>query len=81
MKLCICRRQHGSAVIVVLALLAILFAYLSFNALTLQRLSREVKAVEKRQLSRLQTSASSQSAPPLTNAPERRLPNPGSSQH
>ena len=46
--------QNGSAVIVVLALLAILLVYLGFNAITLHTLSQEVKAVEKRQVHRLQ---------------------------
>jgi hypothetical protein len=67
MKTCIRRRRDGSAVIVVLALLAILFAYISFNVLTLQRLSRDVKAVERRQLLRLQAPGLSTNAMRLTN--------------
>lgn len=81
MKLRFHRHQHGSAVIVVLALLAILFAYLGFNAVTLQHLSREVKALDQRQIRRLERHSAVPAAPPLTNAPGMGLPAPGSSEH
>lgn len=61
------RRENGTAVIVVLALLAILLGYVSFNVLTLDRLSREVKFVEKRQIRRLQASVALTNSPSLTN--------------
>ena len=56
MKPVIGSHRDGSAIIVVLALLAILLVYLSFNAVTVHILSQEVKAVEKRQVHRLQAS-------------------------
>ena len=67
MKISIRRRESGSAFIVVLALLAILLGYVSFNVLTLDRLSREVKFVEKRQIRRLQAYVPSTNSLPLTN--------------
>lgn len=81
MKLRFHRHQHGSAVIVVLALLAILFAYLGFNAVTLQHLSREVKALDRRQIRRLEAHSPTQTTSPLTNAPEGHLPAAGGSPH
>jgi hypothetical protein len=56
MRICLHRRDSGMAVIVVLALLAILLAYVSFNARTLDSLSRDLRIVEKRQIHRLQGS-------------------------
>lgn len=56
MRICTRHRRDGSALIVVLALLAFLFAYLALNVVTLQRLSQEVRAVEKRQVQRLHAS-------------------------
>jgi hypothetical protein len=45
--------QRGVAVIVVLALLAIVFIYVSANARALYQLGRELKLVEQQQLRRL----------------------------
>jgi len=47
------RRQHGSAVIVVIALVAIVLIYVAGNVRTLHFLTREVKLVEERQVRRL----------------------------
>ena len=47
------RRQHGSAVIVVIALVAIVLIYVAGNVRTLHFLTREVKLVEQRQVRRL----------------------------
>jgi type II secretory pathway component PulK len=47
------RHQHGSAVIVVLALVAIVLIYIAGNVRTLRFLTREVKLVEQRQVRRL----------------------------
>ncbi len=46
-------REGGSAVIVVLALLAIICAYVAFNTRTLHLLHRHVQLIEKQQLRRL----------------------------
>ncbi|MGA2866335.1 MAG: hypothetical protein ABSF95_17820 [Verrucomicrobiota bacterium] len=48
------RRERGSAVIVVLALLAIVFIYIGYNVRTLHYLARELKLVERQQTRRLQ---------------------------
>lgn len=47
------RRQGGFAVFVVLALLAILLTYMSFNLTTVRSLERNVKLLEHRQVQRL----------------------------
>jgi hypothetical protein len=61
------RTQNGSAVLVVIALLAIVLAYLSFNLRALERLHREIKLVERHQIQRLQSTSGSQN-PVRTNA-------------
>jgi hypothetical protein len=59
--------QNGSTVLVVIALLAIVLAYLSFNLRALERLRREIKLVERHQIQRLQSTSGSQT-PARTNA-------------
>jgi len=57
-----CTRNHtenASAVLVVVALLAIVLAYLSFNLRALERLRREIKLVERHQIQRLQSASGS----------------------
>ena len=48
-------RRNGSAVIVIIALVAIVMIYLAGNVRTLHYLTREVKLVEQRQVRRLTT--------------------------
>jgi type II secretory pathway component PulK len=50
------RSQGGSAVLVILALLAVMVMLIAANAATLNRLNREVKGLEKRQIQRLDPS-------------------------
>ena len=57
------RRQSGSAVIVIIALLAILCIYTAGNLGTLANLGRELRLLERQQTRRLQTTA------PMTNSP------------
>jgi len=65
------RSPSGSAVIVLLALLSVMLMLIAINTATLNRLTREVKGLEKRQTQRLDPSLK----PPLrpsqtaTNAP------------
>ena len=68
MKIILHRRNEGSAVIVVLALLAILLAYISFSVFTLDSLGRDLRILEKRQVRRLQSSVLATNSPSLTNA-------------
>jgi hypothetical protein len=51
------RRQQGTAMIVVLVLLAIVLIYVGDNLKTLSHLSRELKLVEQHQLRRLHSVA------------------------
>lgn len=53
MKLLSPRREQGSAVIVVIALLALVLLYLAVNIRTLSNLTRELRLVERRQTNRL----------------------------
>lgn len=62
--------SRGSAVIVVLALLALLLVYVNANLTSLHRLGRDLKAIERHQLRRLQTLA------PQTNAPSAAVSGP-----
>ena len=56
-------RQSGSAVIVIMALLAILLLWMAFNLRTLANLGRELRLLERQPTHRLQAAA------PKTNAP------------
>jgi cell division protein FtsB len=51
------RSQGGSAVVVMLALLAVMLMLIAANVATLNRLNREVKGLEKRQMQRLDPSS------------------------
>ena len=50
------RRSGGFAVIVLLALLALVLIFVGFNMRTLDNLKREVRAVERQQIQRVQRS-------------------------
>ena len=67
------RRQSGSAVIIVMALLAIMLVYVAGNLRTLASLGRELRLLEHQQIRRLQKVAAPTNAPPAitvtTNAP------------
>jgi hypothetical protein len=67
------RRESGSAVIVIMALLAILLLYMAYNIQTLANLGRELRLLERQQTRRLQTTAPKTNAPPAaiinTNSP------------
>jgi hypothetical protein len=58
------RRQSGSAVIVVMALLAIILVYVAGNLKTLANLGRELKLLERQQIRRLQKVSPKTNAPP-----------------
>ncbi|MGO8929017.1 MAG: hypothetical protein ACLQU3_19295 [Limisphaerales bacterium] len=58
------RRQSGSAVIVVIALLAIILVYVAGNLRTLYNLNRELNLLERQQTRRLQRAAQTTNAPP-----------------
>ncbi|MGD0258914.1 MAG: hypothetical protein ABSD29_03725 [Verrucomicrobiota bacterium] len=60
------RRQAGSAVIVVMALLAIILVYLAANLRTLDSLGRELKLLERQQTRRLQTATATTNSPSAT---------------
>ena len=60
------RRQSGSAVIVVMALLAILLVYVAGNIRTLANLGRELRLLERQQIRRLQSSAPRTNSTPVT---------------
>ncbi len=47
------RKQNGSAIVVVLALLGIMLLYVAANVRALHHLGRELKYVEQRQIQRL----------------------------
>jgi len=57
-------RQSGSAVIVIMALLAILLLYMAYNLKTLANLGRELRLLERQQTRRLQTAAPKTNSPP-----------------
>ena len=58
------RRQSGSAVIVVVALLAIMLVYVAANIRILSSLLRELRLLERQQTQRLQTAAPRTNLPP-----------------
>ena len=73
------RRQAGSAVIVVMALLAIILIYVAGNLRTLTNLGRELRLLERQQIRRLQNVAPRTNSPPAitisTNSISRPLTN------
>jgi hypothetical protein len=56
-------RQSGSAVIVVMALVAIILVYVAGNLRTLHNLGRELRFIERQQVQRLQKASHSTNAP------------------
>ena len=58
------RRQTGSAVIVVMALLAIILVYVAGNLRTINSLGRELKLLEHQQTRRLQRATQTTNTPP-----------------
>ena len=78
---CLHRRdERGSAVVVVITLLAIILIYIAGNARTLQHLDREVKLIERKQVRRIASPANtnsvqrSESLPVRTASPPFRNP-------
>jgi hypothetical protein len=73
------RRQSGSAVIVVMALLALLLIYVAGNLRTINSLGRELKLLERQQTRRLQAATQKTNTPPVitvtTNTVSRSLTN------
>jgi len=57
-------RQSGSAVIVVMALVAIILLYVAGNLRTLHNLGRELRLIERQQVRRLQKATPPTNAPP-----------------
>lgn len=64
------RRNHGSAVVVMIVLLGLMLIFVFANVKTLHFMSRELKLIEKRQLQRLSatTPATHQTTSDSTNA-------------
>ena len=58
-------RDSGSAVIVIIALLALLLAYVAVNIRTLSNLGRELRLLERQQTQRLKHLAPKTNAPPV----------------
>ncbi len=58
------RGQSGSAVIIIMALVAILLVYVAGNLKTLSNLGRELRLIERQQIRRLQTTAAKTNPPP-----------------
>jgi len=58
------RRQSGSAVIVVMALLTIIMVYVASNLRTINSLGRELKLLERQQIRRLQAVTQTPNTPP-----------------
>jgi hypothetical protein len=71
------RRQAGSAVIVVMALLAIILVYVAGNLRTLNSLGRELKLLEHQQTHRLQTNTQTTNTLPATVIGTNSVPKPG----
>ncbi len=61
---CARSQERGSAVIVVIAILAILLIYIGGNLRTLHLLSRDLKQIEQKQLRRLSVPSPATNAPP-----------------
>jgi hypothetical protein len=70
------RRQTGSAVIIVMALLAIILVYVAGNLRTLNSLGRELKLLELQQIRRLQTVTQRTNTPPAAVIHTNALPPP-----
>ena len=61
--------QGGSAVIVVIVILAIMMAFITFNARMLYNLNRDLKLVETKQNRHWLPPQTATNAPAMTNAP------------
>jgi hypothetical protein len=59
------RRRSGSAVIVIIAILAILLIYMAGNLRALANLGRELRLVERQQTRRLRANAPKTNSPPV----------------
>jgi hypothetical protein len=70
------RRQSGSAVIVVMALLAIILVYVAGNLRTLNNLGRELNLVERQQTRRLQRASQTTNTPPAITVATNAVPGP-----
>ena len=70
------RRQSGSAVIVVMALLALILIYVASNLRTLTNLGRELKLLERQQTRRLQAIAPNTNSPPAITISTNATPKP-----
>ena len=70
------RRQSGSAVIVVMALLAIILIYVAGNLRTLTNLGRELKLLERQQIHRLQNVAPKTNSVPAITVRTNSIPRP-----
>ncbi len=70
------RRQSGSAVIVVLALLAIMLVYVASNLRTLYSLGCELRLLERQQVHRLQTAGQATNSPPAISVVTNTVPVP-----
>jgi len=68
------RRQSGSAVIVVMALLAIIMVYVAANIRTLHSLGRELRLVERQQTRRLHAATRATHSPPAITAATNTVP-------
>jgi hypothetical protein len=69
-------RPAGSAVIVVLALLAIMLVYVAGNLRTLNSLGRELRLLELQQTHRLQTAVRATNSPPAITVVTNTVPTP-----
>ena len=58
------RGERGSATVLVLALVAMMMAFLTANQLVLHNLKRELRIVEQKQLKKFQPPAAKPAAPP-----------------
>lgn len=70
------RRQSGSAVIVVMALLAIILIYVAGNLRTLTNLGRELKLLERQQIHRLQNVTPKTNSVPAITVRTNSIPRP-----
>ncbi len=70
------RRQSGSAVIVIMALLVIMLIYVAGNLRTLANLGRELRLLDQQQVRRLQKAAAQTNAPPAITVSTNAFPAP-----
>ena len=70
------RRRAGSAVVVLIAILAILLIYVAANLRTLANLGRELRLLERQQTHRLRVAASKTNSPPASVVNTNAMPSP-----